>query len=87
MYGTATIPLQRVDDVVAVPREAITTRGGKRIALRIENGIVTEAPVTEGLASATHVQIASGLNAGDTIVADARREVAVGAKVNAIFAR
>jgi HlyD family secretion protein len=87
MYGTAVIPLQRVEDVVAVPREAITTRLGKRVALRIDNGTVAEAPVTEGLASATHVQIASGLKAGDVIVADARREVAAGAKVNAIFAR
>jgi hypothetical protein len=46
---------------------------------------VVEVPVTEGLSNGTDVQIASGLRAGDTIVADARREVAAGAKVNAIF--
>jgi RND family efflux transporter MFP subunit len=85
MYGAATIPLQRVRDVVAVPREAITTRGGKRIALRIENDTVAEVPVTEGLVTGTHVQIASGLKAGDAIVADARRDVAAGARVNAVF--
>jgi HlyD family secretion protein len=87
MYGVATIPLQRVDDVVAVPREAIVTRGGKRVALRIENDTVVEVPVTEGLSNGTDVQIASGLQAGNTIVADARREVAAGAKVNPIFPR
>ena len=87
MYGIATIPLQRVDDVVAVPREAVVNRSGKRVALRIENNTVGEVPVTEGLANATHVEIASGLKAGDTIVADARREVAAGAKVNPVFAR
>ena len=70
---------------MAVPREAITTRGGRRVALRIEAGTVAEVPVSEGLASSTHVQIASGLKAGDTIVADARREVSPGAKVNAVF--
>ncbi|HEY6362942.1 MAG TPA: efflux RND transporter periplasmic adaptor subunit [Vicinamibacterales bacterium] len=85
MYGVATIPLQRVDDVVAVPREAIVTRGGTRVALRIENNTVAEVPVTEGLSNGTDVQIASGLKAGDTIVADARREVAAGARVNPIF--
>lgn len=85
MYGVATIPLQRVDDVIAVPREAIATRGGKRVALRIENNMVTEVPVTEGLSNGTDVQIASGLKAGDAIVADARRDVAAGAKVNPIF--
>ncbi len=85
MYGVATIPLERVDDVVAVPREAVVTRAGTRVALRIENNVVAEVRVTEGLSSGTHVQIASGLKAGDTIVADARRDVAAGAKVNAIF--
>jgi RND family efflux transporter MFP subunit len=86
MYGVATIPLQRADDVVAVPREAVIDRAGRRIALRIDGNVVSEAPVTEGLSSATQVQIVSGLATGDTIVADARREVAAGAKVNAIFA-
>ena len=87
MYGIATIPLERVDGVVAIPREAVTTRGGKRVALRIENDTVAEVAVAEGLASSTHVQIASGLKAGDTIVADARGDVATGARVNAIFTR
>jgi RND family efflux transporter MFP subunit len=87
MYGVATIPLQRADDVVAVPREAVVSRSGKRVALRIENNTISEVPVTEGLANGTHVEIANGLKAGDTIVADARREVAIGAKVNPVFAR
>ena len=87
MYGTATIPLQRVDRVVAVPREAVISRGGKRVALRIENNTVSEVPVTEGLATSTQIEIASGLKAGDTIVADARREVAAGAKVNPVFSK
>ena len=87
MYGTATIPLQRVNGVVAVPRESVISRGGKRVALRIENNTVSEVPVTEGLATGTQVEIASGLKAGDTIVADARREVAAGAKVNPVFSR
>ena len=87
MYGTAAIPLQRVDGVVAVPRESVISRGGKRVALRIENNTVSEVPVTEGLATSTQIEIASGLKAGDTIVADARREVAAGAKVNPVFTR
>ena len=87
MYGTATIPLQRVDGVVAVPRESVISRGGTRVALRIENNTVSEVPVTEGLATSTQVEIASGLKAGDTIVADARREVAAGAKVNPVFSK
>jgi RND family efflux transporter MFP subunit len=85
MYGVASIPLQRASAVLAVPREAVVTRGGTRVALRIVDGTVSEVPVREGLANATHVEIAGGLQAGDTIVADARREVAAGARVNPVF--
>jgi RND family efflux transporter MFP subunit len=85
MYGSATIALERASQVVAVPREAVTTRGGTRVALRIEDGTVSEVPVTEGLTDGTRVQIASGLQTGDTIVADARREVTAGVKVNPVF--
>jgi HlyD family secretion protein len=87
MYGTAAIPLERVDDVVAVPRDAVTTRNGARVALKIDDDTVREVPVTEGLASGGMVQIASGLQAGDTIVSDARRDVAAGVKVNPVFPR
>jgi RND family efflux transporter MFP subunit len=87
MYGSATIPLDRAAQVVAVPRNAVTTRGGARVALKIDNDTVHEVPVTEGLSNAAVVQIASGLQAGDTIVSDARRDVAAGVKVNPVFVK
>jgi len=95
MYGVATIPLQRVEKVVIIPREAIVSRGSTHVVLRIDrtsgagtavSGTIVEVPVQEGLSNGTHVQIASGLKAGDTIVADARRDVSAGSRVNAIFA-
>lgn len=95
MYGVATIPLQRVEKVVIIPREAVVSRGSTRVALRIDrtsgagtavSGTIVEVPVQEGLSNGTHVQIAAGLKAGDTIVADARRDVSAGSRVNAIFA-
>jgi HlyD family secretion protein len=87
MYGSATIPLDQVSQVVAVPRNAVTTRGGARVALKIDNDTIREVPVTEGLSNAAVVQIASGLQAGDTIVSDARRDVAPGVKVNPVFVK
>ena len=87
MYGAATIPLERADQVVAVPRDAVTTRDGKRVAIRIEGDTVREVPVTEGLSDGRLVQIASGLQAGDTILSDARQDVAAGVKVNPILAK
>jgi RND family efflux transporter MFP subunit len=87
MYGSAMIPLERAAQVVAVPRDAITTRGGTRVALKIEDDTVREVPVTEGLSSAGVVQIVAGLQAGDTVVSDARRDVAAGVKVNPVFVK
>ncbi len=84
MYATASIPVARAPQAVAVPREAVTTRDGKRVALRIADNTVTEVPVTEGLSDGRLVQIAAGLQAGDVIVSDARQNVAAGARVNPI---
>ena len=87
MYGAAVVPLERATQVLAVPREAVTTRDGQRVALRIETDTLREVPVSEGVTDGRIVQIADGLRAGDVIVSDARQDVAVGTKVNAVFAK
>ena len=84
MYATATIPLARAPQVPAVPREAVATRDGTRVALRIEGDTITEVPVTEGVTDGRLVQITAGLQPGDVVVSDARQDVAPGAKVNPI---
>jgi HlyD family secretion protein len=86
MYGAAVIPLERASQVLTVPREAVTTRDGKRVALRIESETVREVPVSEGVSDGRFVQIADGLQPGDVILSDARQDVAVGTKVNAVVA-
>ena len=87
MYATATIPVEHVSGALAVPRDAVATRDGRRVVLKVDGTTVREAPVTEGLSNGTQVEIASGLTAGDVIVADARRDVAPGATINPIFSR
>jgi RND family efflux transporter MFP subunit len=87
MYGAATIPLERAARAVAVPRDAVTTRGGRRVALRIDHDVIQEVPVNEGLTDGSVIEIASGLKAGDIIVSDARQDVPAGSKVNAIFVK
>ena len=84
MYATAAIPVARAQQALVVPREAVTSRDGKRVVLKIEGERVKPVAVTEGLNDGTSVQILSGLATGDTIVADARRDVAAGVKVRAI---
>ena len=65
----------------------MTNRDGKRVALKVADGIVTPVTVTEGVNDGVNVQILSGLAAGDTVVADARRQVTAGARVRAVAAR
>ena len=84
MYGVASVPIERAAGAVVVPREAVATRDGRRVVLKIEDGVVHAVPVTEGLSDATLVQVVSGLSAGDLVVADARRDVASGVKVRAV---
>jgi len=84
MYGVATIPVARAAQAIAIPREAVATRDGRRQVLKIDGGVVRAVPVTEGISNGTLVQIVGGLSAGDMVVADARRNVAAGVKVNAV---
>ena len=87
MYGAATIPLEKAPQVVAVPREAVTTRDGQRVVLRVDGETVQQVAVTEGVTDGRVVQIATGLQPGDVIVSDARQNVAAGTRVNPVFAR
>jgi RND family efflux transporter MFP subunit len=85
MYASARIVVAKADGVV-VPREAIFTRDGARAIYRVDGDRVTVVTVTEGLTDGTRTQIVSGLEAGNVIVADARREVADGARVRPVTA-
>jgi RND family efflux transporter MFP subunit len=87
MYASARIVQSTAEGAIVVPREAVGTRDGKRIVLKVQDGAVTPVEVTEGLADGGRVQIVKGLAAGDTVVADARRQVASGVKVRAIAVR
>lgn len=87
MYATARVVESTKADAVLLPRGAVTNRDGKRMALKVTDGIVTPVAVTEGVNDGVNVQILSGLVAGDTVVADARRQVTAGARVRAVAAR
>jgi RND family efflux transporter MFP subunit len=83
MYATARIVTASASGGVIVPREAVTTRGGKRVALVVQGESVKTVEVTEGLSDGTRIQILTGIGAGDTVVADARRQLADGTRVRA----
>jgi HlyD family secretion protein len=84
MYATARIIEATTTNAVLVPREAVTTRDGKRVVQRVEGDAVSVREVVEGLNDGVRVQIVQGLAAGDTVVADARRQIPAGTKVRGI---
>ena len=84
MFANARIVEATMPNAIVVPKEAVATRDGKRIVQKVQGDTVTVVEVAEGLADGSRVQIVKGLSAGDTVLADARRQLAVGAKVRAI---
>ena len=86
MYATARIVASTEKNAVLLPREAVGTRDGKRVVLKVQDGSVAPVEVTEGLSDGARVQIVKGLVAGDTVVADARRQVAPGTRVRTVAA-
>lgn len=85
MYATARLVLATADNALTVPREAVTSREGKRVVLKVDSDKVTAVPVVEGLGDGRRVQIVSGLVAGDQVIADARRQLPADARVKAVL--
>ena len=87
MYATARIVEATSANALLVPKDAIATRDGKRIVQKVQGDTVTTVEITEGLTDGTRVQIVKGLSAGDTVLADARKQIAAGTKVRGIAER
>lgn len=84
MYATARIVESTVANAVVVPKDAVMSKDGKRVVQKVQGDVLSTVVVTEGLSDGTRVQIVSGLAAGDTVMADARRQVPAGARVRGI---
>lgn len=84
MYATARIVEATTANALLVPKEAIATRDGKRIVQKVQGDTVTTVEIKEGLTDGTRVQIVKGLSAGDTVLADARKQITSGTKVRGI---
>lgn len=84
MYATARIVLNQADKALLVPREAVITVNGQRVAFKVDGDRLSPVPVSEGLNDGRQVQILSGLSAGDQVLADARRQPPSGSRVKAV---
>ncbi|MEL6869094.1 MAG: efflux RND transporter periplasmic adaptor subunit [Pseudomonadota bacterium] len=71
---TGRIEIERLDDVLMVPRGPFFDSGAGRTVYRIDGDFAVRTPIVSGAASAGFIQIIDGLSAGDEIVVSATDE-------------
>ncbi len=68
MSGSTSIEIEKSENVIAVPIEAVQTRGTEKYVLVVDsNNETTEAIITTGISNSAYVEVKSGLNGDETI--------------------
>lgn len=86
MYADVTLELARHPDAVRVPATAVGSRGDEQFVFVVRDGVLDEVPVATGIASGDWVEIASGLDEREPVVAHVSPTLTAGAKVRAVIA-
>ena len=69
MSGAASIILEKAEDALCIPVNAITTSGGEsKVTVQKDDGTTEEITVTTGIKNDAYIQITDGLSEGDTVV-------------------
>lgn len=68
MSGTASVALEKAENVVAVPVDAVSSRGGTSYVTVNENGEQVQKEVETGISNDSYIEIKSGLEEGDTVL-------------------
>ncbi|TCP55924.1 RND family efflux transporter MFP subunit [Tumebacillus sp. BK434] len=79
--ATVEITLTEAERHPLVPLEAVKREGDKALVYRVENGKAVEAEVKTGKEDETHIEILSGLSAGDEIIKSVPEDLRAGKKV------
>lgn len=83
MFARVNIELERRDNALLVPEQAIVPRSDGRHVYRVVEGKAKLVKVETGVRRTGEVEIMKGLDAGDTIVVDGQLKLQDGAPVNA----
>lgn len=68
MSCSASIEIEKSENVIAVPIEAVQTRGTEKYVLVVDsNNETTEAIITTGISNSAYVEVKSGLSGDETI--------------------
>jgi len=78
MSGTANVILASRQDVLVVPNLAVRSQGNRRFVQVLKDGQPVDADVVFGISNDTVIEVASGLQEGDTVVLPQPRAAASG---------
>lgn len=82
LYAEATLTLERKNDALVVPLQAVNQSGETASILLVDpNDTVQERKITLGLQTATDAEVLSGLNEGDRVVVSDRSALKAGMHV------
>jgi RND family efflux transporter MFP subunit len=82
MYGTSSLGLQAAKGVLLLPAEAVVQGDATPYVLTVNaNNIVERKNVTLGIQGPNHVEVSSGLNDGETVIAAGQSEFTPGERV------
>ena len=84
MFARVNLDLERRENALLVPEQAIVPRGDGRFVFRIADGKAQMVKVEMGVRRPGEVEILKGLEAGDTIVVDGQLKLQDGAPVSVL---
>jgi len=84
LFSRVELALQRFDNAISVPEEAIVPQGNKQLVYRIKEGKAEIVPVKLGIRRAAMVQVLEGLTPGDVVVTAGQIKLRPGAPVNPV---
>ena len=81
MFCTATVVIEKKEDALMVPEEAVVSRGEKHFLYLVEEGKAIMTQVTLGIFSEGKVEIIAGVHPGDRVVVAGLQKLSSGAPV------
>jgi len=87
MYATVKIGIERREDVLLVPAEALVREKAGAFVFTVEDNKAKKAPVKVGFGDGTKFEIVSGVKAGDPVILVGSRALSDGQAVNVTEAK
>ncbi len=84
MFIQASIIAERREDVIVVPRDAITLRAGRNVVFVVDGQRVVVRPVVLGLADDTRLEVTEGLNSGERVAVRGLETLTDGTQVRVV---